>query len=127
MRFYEIIKEAEDERKIETTWNMNDGIAVRAYIDGNLAGTYEYKDNHHLADVQAGYQKQGIGGYLLLKVLDIAADKNISVYRDESETSAYQALVDSLEHKGYIIIDDAEDELLISQQGYEWLDKQEKQ
>jgi len=32
-----------------------------------------------------------------------------------------------LEHKGYIIIDDAEDELLISQQGYEWLVKQEKQ
>jgi len=122
----EVVYESEDDGKIETTWNMNDGIAVRAYIDGNLAGTYEYKDNHHLADVQAEYQQQGIGAYLLLKVLDIAADKNISVYRDESETGAYQALVDSLEHKGYIIIDDAEDELMISQQGYEWLDKQEK-
>ena len=121
------VTEDEDKGKIETTWNMNDGIAVRAYIDGNLAGTYEYKDNHHLADVQAGYQQQGIGSYLLLKVLNIAADKNISVYRDESETGAYQALIDSLEHKGYIIVDDAEDELMISQQGYEWLNKQEKQ
>ena len=29
--------------------------------------------------------------------------------------------------KGYIIIDDAEDELMISDQGYQWLNKQEKQ
>jgi len=123
----EVVNEAEDEGKIKTTWNMNDGIAVRAYVDGNLAGTYEYKDNHHLADVQSEYQQQGIGSFLLLKVLDIAADKNISVYRDESETGAYQALIDSLEQKQYIIVDDAEDELMISQQGYEWLDKQEKQ
>ena len=106
---------------------VGDGIAVSAYVDGKLAGTYEYKDAHHLADVKAEYQNLGIGSLLLLKLLDIASDNNIAVYRDESETSAYQALVDSLEHKGYIIIDDAEDELLISQQGYEWLGKQEKQ
>jgi hypothetical protein len=63
----------------------------------------------------------------LLKLLDIASDNGIAVYRDESETSAYQALVDSLEHKQYIIVDDEEDELMISNVGYEWLKKQEQQ
>ena len=106
---------------------VGDGIAVSAYVDGKLAGTYEYKDNHHLADVKAEYQQQGIGSLLLLKLLDIASDNGIAVYRDESETSAYQALVDSLEHKQYIIVDDEEDELMISNVGYEWLKKQEQQ
>ena len=119
----EVVYEDEDQGKIDYTWNMNDGISVRAYIDGEQAGTYEYKDGRHSAE----YQQQEVGSFLLLKVLDIAADKNISVYRDESETGAYQALIDSLEQKQYIIVDDAEDELMISDRGYEWLDKQEKQ
>ena len=106
---------------------IGDGIAVSAYVDGKLAGTYEYKDSRHLADVKAEYQQLGIGSLLLLKLLDIASDNKIPVYRDESETSAYQALVDSLENKQYIIVDDEEDELMISNVGYKWLKKQEQQ
>ena len=111
-------------KELELTGSKQSGaIVANVKVHGEEVGNYQYKDGRHLAEILPGFRGKGYGAMLLLKVLDIAADNNISVEQDDSTTEAYRTLLDTLESKSHIIIDG--DYLYITDIGASWLKNKE--
>ena len=95
-------------------------------INGKTVGQYEYDNqtNRHTAEVMPEYKGKGYGKLLVLKALDTANNLGFDFIEDESRTSEYDNVIDSLENNGYIIRN--EEQLFLTQQGLDYLNHESK-
>ena len=100
--------------------------SIQLSIDGKPAGQYEYNNqtNRHTAEVMPQFKGKGYGKLLTLKALDTANNLGFDFIEDESRTSEYDNMIDSLENFGYIVRDS--DQLYLTQQGLDYLNHESK-
>ena len=101
-------------------------LSVTLVLDNKVIGQYQYDNNtnRHTAEVIPEYKGKGYGKLLLLKALEVANDLGFEFVEDESRTSEYDNLVDSLENSGYVVRDD--DQIYLTQNGLDYLHSQTK-
>jgi len=95
-------------------------------VDNKVVGQYQYNNqtNRHIAEVLPEYKGKGYGKLLVLKALDIANDLGFDFIEDESRTSEYDNVIDSLENNGLLVRD--EEQLFLTQQGLDYLNHESK-
>ena len=100
--------------------------SVTLVLDNKIIGQYQYDNNsnRHVAEVLPEYKGKGYGKLLLLKALEVANDIGFEFIEDESRTSEYDNLVDSLENSGYVVRDN--DQIYLTQNGLDYLNSQTK-
>lgn len=100
--------------------------SISLSIDNKVVGQYQYNNqtNRHIAEVLPEYKGKGYGKLLVLKALDTANDLGFDFIEDESRTSEYDNVIDSLENNGLLVRD--EEQLFLTQQGLDYLNHESK-
>ena len=82
--------------------------ATEMTVNGEPAGSYQYDANtgRSLAEVDPKYKGKGYGKILVLHAIYTAAMSGMDFVEDESRTSEYDNVLDSLDSNGYAINDD---------------------
>ena len=107
MRIKDIIFESK--RDISFSVQSNDGqFSTEMTIDGQYVGTYQYDESsgRSIAEIDSEFRGQGLGKLLVLHAIYTAAMLGMSFQEDESRTSEYDNVLDSLSQNGYIVDDD---------------------
>jgi GNAT superfamily N-acetyltransferase len=82
--------------------------ATTMTVNGEPAGVYQYNADtgRSIAEVYTEYQGKGLGKVLVLHAIYTAAKLGMDFVEDESRTSQYDNVLDSLSDNGYIVDDD---------------------
>jgi putative chitinase len=82
--------------------------ATEMTVNGEPAGSYQYDANtgRSIAEVDPKYKGKGYGKILVLHAIYTAAMSGMDFVEDESRTSEYDNVLDSLDSNGYAINDD---------------------
>jgi hypothetical protein len=77
-------------------------------VDGEPAGVYQYNADtgRSIAEVYPEYRGKGLGKVLVLHAIYTATKLGMDFIEDESRTSEYDNVLDSLSDNGYIVDDD---------------------
>jgi GNAT superfamily N-acetyltransferase len=82
--------------------------ATEMTVNGEPVGVYQYDANtgRSIAEIYPEYRSQGLGKILVLHAIYTAAKLGMDFQEDESRTSEYDNVLDSLSSNGYIVDDD---------------------
>jgi GNAT superfamily N-acetyltransferase len=82
--------------------------ATTMTVDGEPAGVYQYNADtgRSIAEVYPEYRGKGLGKILVLHAIYTATKLGMDFIEDESRTSEYDNVLDSLSDNGYIVDDD---------------------
>jgi GNAT superfamily N-acetyltransferase len=82
--------------------------ATTLSIGGKPVGVYQYNADtgRSIAEVYPEFKGQGLGKLLVLHAIYTAANLGLDFQEDESRTSEYDNVLDSLSSNGYIVDDD---------------------
>jgi GNAT superfamily N-acetyltransferase len=82
--------------------------ATELQVDGKTAGVCQYDANtgRSIAEVYPEFKGKGYGKILVLHAIYTAAKLGMDFVEDESRTSEYDNVLDSLSNSGYIVDDD---------------------
>ena len=102
---------AEDSDNNRVSFKVQKGknkFATTLSIGGNPVGVYQYDANtgRSIAEVYPEFKGKGLGKLLVLHAIYTAAKLGLDFQEDESRTSEYDNVLDSLSSSGYIVDDD---------------------
>ena len=82
--------------------------ATEMFINDQPVGVYQYNADtgRSIAEIDPEFQNQGLGKILVLHAIYTAAQLGMDFQEDESRTTAYDNVLDSLSSNGYIVDDD---------------------
>jgi len=82
--------------------------ATEMFINDQPVGVYQYNaaTGRSIAEIDSEFQNQGLGKILVLHAIYTAAQLGMDFQEDESRTTAYDNVLDSLSSNGYIVDDD---------------------
>jgi predicted nucleotidyltransferase/GNAT superfamily N-acetyltransferase len=82
--------------------------ATTLSVGGDPVGVYQYDANtgRSIAEVYPEFKGKGLGKLLVLHAIYTAANLGLDFQEDESRTSEYDNVLDSLSSNGYIVDDD---------------------
>jgi GNAT superfamily N-acetyltransferase len=111
MRAYEFIAEnfADGNKKIAfRVKKSRNKFATEMTVNGEPVGVYQYNaaTGRSIAEIYPEYRSQGLGKILVLHAIYTAAQLGMDFQEDESRTSEYDNVLDSLSSNGYIVDDD---------------------
>ena len=103
------VAEGQDDNRI--SFRIQKGknkFATTLSIGNNSVGVYQYDANtgRSLAEVYPEFKGKGLGKLLVLHAIYTAAKLGLDFQEDESRTSEYDNVLDSLSSNGYIVDDD---------------------
>jgi GNAT superfamily N-acetyltransferase/predicted GNAT family acetyltransferase len=86
----------------------NGKFSTTLIVNNTPAGIYQYDSNtgRSIAEVYPEFKGKGLGKLLVLHAIYTAAKLGLDFQEDESRTSAYDNVLDSLSSNGYIVDDD---------------------
>lgn len=107
MRINDIIVEGKNNISF-STHHDDDQFSTEMMVDGKFAGIYQYDESsgRSIAEIESEYRGKGFGKLLVLHAIYTAAMLGMSFQEDESRTSEYDNVLDSLSQNGYIVDDD---------------------
>jgi GNAT superfamily N-acetyltransferase len=82
--------------------------ATTLSVGGDPVGVYQYDANtgRSIAEIYPEFKGKGLGKLLVLHAIYTAANLGLDFQEDESRTSEYDNVLDSLSSNGYIVDDD---------------------
>ena len=91
-----------------TVQKSGNKFATTMTVNGEPAGVYQYNADtgRSVAEVYPEYRGKGLGKVLVLHAIYTAAQLGLNFQEDESRTSEYDNVLDSLSNNGYIVDDD---------------------
>lgn len=119
-----VSKKIEESATVTKKFSIKKGknsFGIELSVEGKLAGIYQYNSltNRHIAEVYPEFKGKGYGKLLVLKALETAGKLGMDFIEDESRTSEYDNVIDSLENSGLIVRD--EEYLYLTQDGLNYL------
>ena len=102
------ISEAADKKISFKIQKGNGKFSTTLTVNDSPAGIYQYDSNtgRSIAEVYPEFKGKGLGKLLVLHAIYTAAQLGLDFQEDESRTSAYDNVLDSLSSNGYIVDDD---------------------
>jgi len=102
------ISEAADKKISFKIQKGNGKFSTTLTVNNSPAGIYQYDSNtgRSIAEVYPEFKGKGLGKLLVLHAIYTAAQLGLDFQEDESRTSAYDNVLDSLSSNGYIVDDD---------------------
>ena len=102
------ISEAADKKINFKIQKGNGKFSTTLTVNDSPAGIYQYDSNtgRSIAEVYPEFKGKGLGKLLVLHAIYTAAQLGLDFQEDESRTSAYDNVLDSLSSNGYIVDDD---------------------
>jgi len=102
------ISEASDKKISFKIQKGNGKFSTTLTVNNSPAGIYQYDSNtgRSIAEVYPEFKGKGLGKLLVLHAIYTAAQLGLDFQEDESRTSAYDNVLDSLSSNGYIVDDD---------------------
>jgi hypothetical protein len=100
---------AEDQQQINISVTKGKNkFATQMTVDGKEAGVYQYDGNtgRSIAEVYPEFKGKGLGKILVLHAIYTANLSGIDFIEDESRTTEYDNVLDSLDSNSYIVNDD---------------------
>jgi GNAT superfamily N-acetyltransferase len=101
--------------------------ATTLSVGGDPVGVYQYDANtgRSIAEIYPEFKGKGLGKLLVLHAIYTAANLGLDFQEDESRTSEYDNVLDSLSSNGYIVDDDGY--WYVTGQGEQYLQQSLKQ
>jgi pyrimidine deaminase RibD-like protein/GNAT superfamily N-acetyltransferase len=101
--------------------------ATAMKVNDQQVGVYQYDANtgRSIAEVYPEFKGKGLGKLLVLHAIYTAAQLGLDFQEDESRTSAYDNVLDSLSSNGYIVDDDGR--WYVTNKGEQYLTQSVKQ
>ena len=115
---------AEDQQQINISVTKGKNkFATQMTVAGEQAGVYQYDGNtgRSIAEVYPEFKGKGLGKILVLHAIYTANISGIDFVEDESRTTEYDNVLDSLDSNSYIVNDD--DYWYVTDQGEQFLKK----
>jgi GNAT superfamily N-acetyltransferase len=102
------MSEAADKKISFKIQKGNGKFSTTLTVNNSPAGIYQYDSNtgRSIAEVYPEFKGKGLGKLLVLHAIYTAAQLGLDFQEDESRTSAYDNVLDSLSSNGYIVDDD---------------------
>jgi hypothetical protein len=102
------MSEASDKKISFKIQKGNGKFSTTLTVNNSPAGIYQYDSNtgRSIAEVYPEFKGKGLGKLLVLHAIYTAAQLGLDFQEDESRTSAYDNVLDSLSSNGYIVDDD---------------------